>query len=520
MPIPATELSDYQTIVKHFERGCNFSVTEESVFAVMAPSICTMRNLAKSTADIIRDSKLQPLDLSKETEDSLKERLKNKLEDCIPCDLRADFKETLDFKAQWRQLIKYYMDYFKNALEQIKAMADLLSGKGEDKLDLCSFLDFFKDFVCIPDLQRLIAALTALAMQLGLELSSLFDLILQLIGPIMMPFLNQIINQVNQFFQMAIKPLECIINAITTQLSKLDYGALFSNPTNAQVRGTLESGPVVINNAKIDFNPLVTQQNVKEHTVALEAEQNVYNVRQRASTIDRTNPEAVAQQRRQEQEAQQAYQTALRDKDLTAIGKANADLTKTLNTVRSALFSLIKYVQMVVDWFNSFQEKVIGDFVKMLGTLTGGGTGMIITLQNKLAIVQLIKLLKTLKDLYKKGKLECNSNNLAPALSRNSDALIYQDVNGNVIVEDKNNDIESAMNNAIQGAGQVANSDISIQDKLKSIIKFTGNPIIDSSLIQAAETITTKRKITISCSKTSTENTSKVNQWISELNQL
>jgi predicted component of type VI protein secretion system len=507
MPVDSLALNDHYNVVKHFERGCNFSTSEESVFAVMSPLVGTARNMGKSVAGIINESKINELEI-----EDVKEALKNKVKDCIPCDLRADFKQALDFKSMFAELIDFYIQYFKSALEQIKAMGDLLSGKNQNT-DLCSFLNFFADFVCVPDLQRLIAGLTALMMQLGLELSSLFDLILQLVGPLMMPFFNELINQFNKFVQLAIKPLECIIGAITTQLSKLDYGAFFKNPTNSQIRGTLESGPVVINNAKIDFNPIATAKNIEEHTAILQAEQSLSQLKARASTIDPTNPEAVTQQREQEQAASASYQEALRNKDMTSIGQASQSLTNGLNTIKSFLGSLVKYVKMAVDWANNLKDLLIGDIMKFITKMTGGGTGMLITLQNKLAIAQLISLIKAIRKLLKEGTA-CDTVSIAPALNRNSNAIIYQDPNGNVVIEEDKNSVDTAVNNAINGIGIGA----TIQERLNSVIKFTGNPVIDSIISQTAESVTRVKRTVLDCpSRSSASDVEKINQWISEL---
>jgi hypothetical protein len=525
MSIPATELQDCQIISKTFERGANFSVSEESVFAVMAPSICTMRNLAKSTKSLIKEDKLQDIPVDKDNDDSLLDRwTKGGLDgtDCIPCNLRINFKELLTFQSSINQLYDYYLQYFQAALKQIEAITKMLSG--DDKLiDLCSMINYFKNFMCVPDLQRIIAAFTALIMQLGIELSSLFDLVLQLVGPIMMPFLNQVIAQVNKFFLMAIKPLECIVNSITSHISKLDYGAIFANPNLATVQNTFKVGGVTINKKRI-VNPIANDQAIKDNKQIKDAETKLDKLKVKSSTTDITNQKEVEDINTQTSQAKQEYQEALRNKDLTAIGQTNAKLNEMLNTVRSSLFSLIKYIKMVIDKFNDFQNKLVGDFVKMLNTLMGGGTGLIIQLQDKLAIVQLIALIKSIIKIYKQG-LDCptgDTDSIAPILSSRSDALIYQDKDGNIHVKQNTSEIDPAIEATIKGFGKnPENAEDSAFNKLNSLITYTGNPILDSSISRIVKSLASPLDFTFKCGlQTSVADAEQVNQWISELNQV
>jgi hypothetical protein len=408
-------------------------------------------------------------------------------------------------------------------------MTNLLTGKGKTT-DICPLIKFFKEFMCVPDLQRMIAALTALIMQLGIELSSLFDLVLQLVGPLMMPFLNEIINQINQFFLTAIKPLECIIGVITSHLSKLDYGAIFSNPTNAQIKGTIETGTITLTKSKVDLNPIATNQNQKDHLAVLKAEEKLIKIKQNSKNINISNSSDVILQRQQEQQSQQEYQDSLRNKDLTAIGKTNEELHKILETTRSALFNLIKYLKMVIDKFNAFQNILVGDFIKMLNTLTGGGTGLLIQLNDKLAIVQLITLIKAIMNVYKNG-LQCDTdgdkNNIIPVLPIRSNMVVYEDKEGYIHIDENSSEIDAAIDGAIKGIGRnpdnfdvVGNGDVAYQ-KLTSLIKLTGNELLDSDISRVIESLARPSRVTFKCPlETTVADAEKVNQWISELNAL
>jgi len=520
MPIEATKLYDSQIITNTFERGCNFSATEEAVFAVMAPSICTMRNMAKTTKSLIEDNTITDNPNTENTTD-MEDRLSHIAEvikDCIPCNERINWDEVLTGKNAILQMIDFYTQYFMNAIEQIKAMGDMLSGKNQ-YVDLCKFVNFFKEYICVPDLRRLIAALSAFLMMLGVELSSLFDFILQLIGPIMVPLLNIMIDQFNKFMLSAIKPLECIIAALQTQISKLDYGSIFK----AQVNGTVNTNPVAAAQAKAD------------HENILQAERELQQAQLVLQNIDYNNAEAVTAARREKNIAQENYQKALRKKDLTIMGSANAALTNTLNTVRSSLLNLAKYLQVVIDTFNGLQNKILGDFLAMLNKLMGGGAGMIAQLNNKLAVVQLLKIMKELLKLYKKG-LKCDTTNVVPVIQTGSDALIYLDDNGNTVIEENNprfqETIQSAIN-GIQGNSADRNpqgidsnnvnaaTENDIRKKLNSIINYTGDKILDSTISKTVESITSPFKVKIKCSaKVTVADAEQVNKWISDLSNI
>lgn len=503
------ELQDCSTVCKTFERGCNFSITEESVYAVLAPQICTMRNLAKSTMAIIEDTKktdepnlvespnATTLDPSTGTPveeedpsfiDKMIEGATNGDQlfgllgsDCIPCKFRLNFKKEMTVKSFFfdmdSPLFGSMYKFFLESYEQIVAVADMLSGK-DQYVDLCQFVRFFKQFMCVPDIHALIAALTALLMKLSIELSSLFDIILQLIGPILMPFLNQVVNQIQQLIDLAIKPLECIVAAISNLMSKLDMNVLFQNlgSINMSIGASSES-------------PSGEKKSPLE--------------------LDLSGLKDIGNQ-------------------LDYASATKAGMQKGLLSIKSLIAQLMSYCREAETAIYSIRDLILGDFIKLLTSLTGGSGGTLLSLGKKLAIVQMIVLLKSLVKAYDKG-INCGTDEdeELSILPSQRGFTLFKDANGDTVWQQSTDETNKAVELALAGLiepgkefdpERVGNETM---NKLKSLIKLTGDPVLDSSISRTIETLTTPVKLTFRCSaQTKVADAEKVNNWISELNSI
>ena len=507
--LSVTELQDCSAICKTFERGCHYSISEESVYAVLAPQICTMRNLAQSTTLIldnvkktnVNDTINNPTNETVNNDDNARLKRKSLADqwtgdqlfnvlgsDCIPCKFKTYSLKQLNLKNILSDaesaLFGPLVSFFQQALQQLQAMLDMLSGKNQ-YIDLCQFIKFFKEFMCVPDIQFLIAALTALLAKLALELSGLFDLIIQLIGPIMLPFLNIVINQLQQLIELAIKPLECIVNAITELISKLDIGALFKNLGSINTNIGIVGGTTRLSNGRT-----VTIPNASVNV-------NLSGLKDLGQQLDYASS------------IKQASQNGLL-------------------TVRSMLFQLVDFCRETVDAINNIQALLVGDFLKLLNSLTGGGNGTLFQLNKKLAIVQVITILKTLIQTYKKGT-KCSSDeeealSILPLLPLQN-ASIYKNDQGQITFQQNpdviNNTINQALASLIPNDSQPINSDTfgnNVVQNLQSLIELTGDKVLDSEISKTIDAISTPTKITFDCTtRTSVSDAEKVNQWIAEL---
>ena len=137
--------------------------------------------------------------------------------DCIPCNLRIQSFLELHPNVD---LLGALEAHIKNALGVVSDITSLLNnfdiyGSMCDLLDLLSFM-------CIPDLQRIIATLMALFMLQAPSLDGLIGMLQAIIAPLFAPLLLAITALLDQFGLLVTNPLQCIIDAINAQLEKLN----------------------------------------------------------------------------------------------------------------------------------------------------------------------------------------------------------------------------------------------------------------------------------------------------------
>jgi hypothetical protein len=117
-------------------------------------------------------------------------------------------------------LIKSYEGFLYGALNQITSLGDFL--KLEDLYsDFCDLSNML-DFICIPDLQRIISLLMALFLLDVPNLDASFDVVKILIVPLLSPILNALATVLDRFTAMVTNPLDCVVAAINMQIQKLN----------------------------------------------------------------------------------------------------------------------------------------------------------------------------------------------------------------------------------------------------------------------------------------------------------
>lgn len=139
------------------------------------------------------------------------------LNDCLPCQPRADgisFKPDLNFLDKLIQPLT-------ELINTIQSLALTLLDTGPFKGQFCATLNAL-NFVCVPDLTAINLALVknlniSLGQFPGFKLPGLSDLALFVV----MPFLTALVNLVQQWIGVVMKPFKCAIQAIQTQISKL-----------------------------------------------------------------------------------------------------------------------------------------------------------------------------------------------------------------------------------------------------------------------------------------------------------
>jgi len=139
------------------------------------------------------------------------------LDDCIPCMDRA---LDMDLMAPLDDLLDDLEAEFDVKLDMLRDLWGLLNSDDFYE-DLCDLLDFFS-FMCVPDLVAILSMLIwyyqSLITSFQIDINgSLWSLIGMMIGP-MMTSLEGIIDQ---YIQMIMAPIDCIITMVLFQMSKI-----------------------------------------------------------------------------------------------------------------------------------------------------------------------------------------------------------------------------------------------------------------------------------------------------------
>lgn len=594
-PFPSTELQDCQTIAKTFEKGCNHSLTEESVFAMMTPQLSTMRstsaavsriasdNLSKSSLNSQTNEEQATVAIGNVNSDNKSDNFFSSIGDnfvpgtdslggifnseCIPCGFRINFTEELN--------IKFAVDSFWDRLEamlaqminQIQQLINMF--KNLDKyIDLCAFLKFLKDFVCIPDLQKILGLLAAFMMKLALQLDLSFDLVLSLIAPLFMPFFSGLVEQLNKYLLMIIRPINCIIDSIQNILSKLDYNVLFQNFKNASVSFGPKVGnapnPVNVNlggripiidktfsagktvtvndpNGKVPIDsrgrvvewqlskPFDVQRN-KEQADIEKAAKELQSVRQSAQSVNGKDAAAVEAYRAREQRAKDNYSDALRERNLSEIGEASQKVEQFQTSIKGAFFSITNYLRLAATQLDDFIKGIMDEFKKIIDEFLGGNGRSTFLLNQKLEVIQLvgfiiavIKALKKHPDCEEGKEVETYLNQLPVRQGMR----VWNDDNGRIHIEEDDEDLSPAINDLIKDRAKAsipisldpnASGNDKTRQTLNSLIEFTGDPVLDTSISRAVDSLSTRARVVFRCPlQTSVAQAEQVNKWISEL---
>lgn len=156
-------------------------------------------------------------DIFKGDDEETKKSLEKVWADCIPCLDRVRSASDIDFddmkkllQLDWEARMAWF-DQFEAFMDQVDAYTDM-----------CNLLDFL-NFMCIPDLVMMLAVLKAL---LENEVNNLKNLSLEgmlksLVSAILRPYIMGLRNLLEQWMQMIVAPLDCIIGALVTQMEKI-----------------------------------------------------------------------------------------------------------------------------------------------------------------------------------------------------------------------------------------------------------------------------------------------------------
>ena len=229
-------------ICQTFERGSHNTYKEPAIFATMNRMLENMDSFASvaqesltgylrqpaqpenntsgttvQTDETLQGVKIENIDVSTAGE-SFGKNLLDWMKNCIPCGARI--LALLELHPNIDLLGGLEAD-LKGRLSILSDLANLLSNI-DMYADFCSLLSLL-NFMCIPDLQRLIAMFVALLTQIAFEMDGLIGLLQALIAPLFAPILMSITSLLDQFVLTVLSPVDCIITAIDEQLQKIDF---------------------------------------------------------------------------------------------------------------------------------------------------------------------------------------------------------------------------------------------------------------------------------------------------------
>lgn len=140
------------------------------------------------------------------------------LKTCIPCEFRK-IKFSAEFGLPWANTLD---DLKKKWKDLLKLLKDLLAFQsGEFSKDLCNLFKFL-DGQCIPDLIGLLSLLSIMELKYSdLGLTSLNNILSQLLTPFLSPVIGSFTTNLDQFSDLIIGPLKCIVTSLEYQMNNL-----------------------------------------------------------------------------------------------------------------------------------------------------------------------------------------------------------------------------------------------------------------------------------------------------------
>ena len=242
---------DCLLIANTFERGAHSTPTEAAVFATLTRTIQNNKGLADTLANSLEgylkspdqtttqaagyaseisqddgtsahtEHNMQAFNIGDQNSATLGQDYGEKLlswaKDCIPCGLRlASFLEI----HPNLNLLGTLEDFLKQQLSMLSDITGILNDFNTYG-DFCKLLNMLS-FMCIPDLQRIIALLMALFMLKVPKLDGLIGMLQGLVVPIFAPILMSISSLLDQFVLLVVSPLNCVSEALREQVKKIN----------------------------------------------------------------------------------------------------------------------------------------------------------------------------------------------------------------------------------------------------------------------------------------------------------
>ncbi len=251
----ATSLQDCNVIAQAFERGAHYNSDEASVIATQTRTLHNAKTFSLAAQTALSSYQHQPSEsLDKNTgETSALSGMKiehqylavpngksnsilaRAVKECIPCGFRLI--HNIDFNAKALLLATLKADV-KNRIKIFEDLENLLHNI-DIYGDFCHMANFL-NFMCVPDLQRMLLILMAMLTDFSAGLLNVSGLIQALLAPFFTPVLMSINALLDQLVQLVLSPLNCIITSIEQNITKLNVGALVGDQTLTSARSKVD----------------------------------------------------------------------------------------------------------------------------------------------------------------------------------------------------------------------------------------------------------------------------------------
>lgn len=363
------------------------------------------------------------------------------LEECIPCDLRLTNLDGLsisaDIDASLGDLIKKYQE-LADKMDALFTNTDI----ADDLCSICNFLDFH----CLPDLFAITAMLSALLTKNSDLMFNLDGAFMQFIGPFFSPLLNGLTGILDQYSKMIMRPVDCVLNSLDTQLSKidgeraLDLASIQNIAYHRRREGYLRrkkedlrsrrafltsivdkgANPLEAPPQKIGGEPRSSQSNVLRDAIEEKPESNKFFELEFSSPVSRTISEELERLDSDISETDQKWQeeAAILNKEIklnrtqnpSIAGQARSSIRDVRRGISSSLYELREQVLNSRKMMNDTLTVMSGELQRLIAGRAATSEEMVENARNIQKLARLIGFVKSLIKLANGCGLCKNSN--------------------------------------------------------------------------------------------------------------
>jgi hypothetical protein len=364
------------------------------------------------------------------------------IDECIPC---LDRTLDVDLLAPLEDLLDDFENDLLDRFNTLKNIWELLNSD-DFYSDICDLMDFFS-FQCIPDLVAILSMLLWLWKSLLESFSiDINGALWSLIGMMMGPFLSGLESVIQQYIDMIMAPIDCIISSLLFQMSKIpqfeqdskwlderqaEQKTLEERELQGEIGGRFDDATVSINaaiNNQLSFTALkaTSWDQSKEYYQTTSARDDLekykYGEQTGEGPVGRTTPitvedaETIAAETggepgSPEEIARQEREAYIKEREARERSRATtADwLLDAANTLESGLGQVGSYLIAGRDRMNSWLQSIQDD---LRAFLFGSGSGFTNAVSLTMTISRLARLIGFVKALIKMAEdgFDCGSD--------------------------------------------------------------------------------------------------------------